>query len=352
MIKKDARSLSQDCLEEKRFTAISLRKKGISRKEVAAIIGVTAETVSKWSKMEKLGGKNALKKGKRGRKFSDKRKLTPEQEKEIKKLIIDKTPDQYKLPFALWNRESIRILIEQKYGVIYCLPTMSRVLKRWGFTPQKPKKLAYEQNPKAVKEWKENEYPKVATKAKAECSEILWLDETCVKAESNNKKSYAPKGKTPVVRKCAKHLHQSLISAISNRGKMEWMALSKALDVDQFIRFLKQLIKYRKKKIVVILDNLKVHHANLVKEWLVGKESKIELVFLPSYSPEINPIEYKNGALKKRMFRSKFVHTKEELSTAVSSEMNDIKKDKKLVKSFFNHKDVTYTKCNPFNDKG
>ena len=285
MDKRDARLLGQEAQEEIRRQAIKLLKKGMKRVEVARQLEVSRQHVGYWWKRHQRGGWNALRKRRRGRAFGSKRKLSAEQAKEVQKLITDKTPDQLKMKYALWTREAVRELIAERYGVVYALQSMSVVLKRWGFTPQRPLKRAYEQRPEEVKRWMEEAYPDIKEQAKAENAQIWWGDETAVKPEAHTRRSFAPKGKTPVVRQPARRFHSSLISAINNQGKMQWMALKEALNVDLLIRFLKQLIKHRKRKIILIVDNLRVHHAKLVKAWLEEHKERIEVFYLPRLQP-------------------------------------------------------------------
>ena len=189
--------------------------------EVAAQLEVSRQHVGYWWNRYRQGGWNALKKRRRGRAYGSKRKLSAEQEKEAQKLITDKTPDQLKMKYALWTREAVRELIAERYGVHYALQSMSVVLKRWGFTPQRPLKRAYEQRPAEVKCWLQEEYPHIKARAKAENAEIWWGDETEVKPEAHTRRSFAPKGKTPIVRQPARRFHSSLISGINNQGKMQ-----------------------------------------------------------------------------------------------------------------------------------
>ena len=70
----------------------------------------------------------------------------------MRKALIDKTPDQLKLPFALWTRDAVKLLIRQWFGIEMPIRTVGEYLKRWGFTPQKPVKRAYEQSSQAVQE--------------------------------------------------------------------------------------------------------------------------------------------------------------------------------------------------------
>ena len=342
MENRDSRTLSQDAQEELRRQAIRAVKSGRSQALVAKEFGVQAATLNRWWKRYQEGGWPALRKKRRGRRFGEDRKLTAEQEELIQKKIVDHTPDQLKMRFALWTREAVRQLIEREFGVRYGLQAMSLVLKRWGFTPQRPVKRAYEQRPADVQKWMQERYPEVEKQAKEEKAEIWWADETAVKPECHFRRGYSPKGKTPVVRQPAKRFHSSLISAINNKGKMQWMALDQALNTDIFLRFLKQLIKYRRQKIILIVDNLRVHHSHIVKEWVQKHKNRIELVYLPSYSPDLNPDEYLNNDLKQNVTKEKVPANKQELDAMVWIKMFMLSIRPERIKSFFRHPSVIY----------
>ncbi|KAF0094277.1 MAG: transposase [Puniceicoccaceae bacterium 5H] len=197
----------------------------MSQKEVAAILEVNATTVSGWWRRYQEGGWDALKKRQRGFKAGTRRRLSPEQEGDLARLLTDHVPDQLKLEFALWTREAVRLLILERFEVEYALQSISVLLERLGFTPQRPIKCAYEQRPEAVKAWLDEVYPGVEAKAKAEGAEIYWADETAVKPEAHVRRRFAPKGKTPVVRQPARRFHSSVISAISKDGKWSgWLS--------------------------------------------------------------------------------------------------------------------------------
>ena len=246
------------------------------------------------------------------------------------------------MKYALWTREAVRELIAERYGVRYALQSLSVVLKRWGFTPQRPLKRAYEQRPAEVKCWLQEEYPHIKAQAKAENAEIWWGDETAVKPEAHTRRSFAPRGKTPVVRQPARRFHSSLISALNNQGKMQWMALKEALNADLLIRFLKQLIKHRKRKIILIVDNLRVHHAKLVKGWLEEHKERIEVFYLPAYSPELNPDEYLNNDLKQTIASDGVAITQGELDAQVSVSLFMLSIRPHRISSFFRHPKAKY----------
>ena len=342
MDERDARKLSQDAQEELRKQGVKLVLSGMKQTEVAGQFGVTKTTVQNWMVAYREKGWNGLKKGRRGRKKGDNQKLTMAQEKEIQSILVDHTPDQLKMDFALCGRKAVQQLIEDRFKVHYCLQSMSRILKKWGFTPQRPVKRAYEQRPAEVNRWLQEVYPRVEAKAKKENAEIWWGDETAVKPECHFQRGYAPKGQTPVIRQPAKRFHSGLISAINNRGDLKWMALKTALNTESFLQFLKQLIKFRKRKIVLIVDNLRVHHSKIVKAWTEKNKHRIELVYLPSYSPELNPDEYLNNHLKQTVTREGPPKDKIDLDARVRVDMFMLSIRPYLVKAFFNHPRVKY----------
>ncbi|OPY72980.1 MAG: hypothetical protein A4E62_00688 [Syntrophorhabdus sp. PtaU1.Bin002] len=131
---------------------VHLRKQGRKNKDVAEYLGISPQHASAmWQSCVRGGKKAPVLKG-RGRRHGEKRTLTEEQERHIRKLIVNRTPDQLKFPFALWTRETIRQLIKRQYGIDMPIKTVGEYLKRWGFAPQKPIKRAKEQNPAAVEQ--------------------------------------------------------------------------------------------------------------------------------------------------------------------------------------------------------
>ena len=112
----------------------------------------------------------------RGRRSGEECALSVEQEQAIQRTICDKRPEQLKMDFFLWSRAAVMQLIEREYGIKLHVRSVGKYLARWGFTPQKPIKRAYEQSPAAVKEWLDTQYPQIAQRAKAEGAEIHWVD--------------------------------------------------------------------------------------------------------------------------------------------------------------------------------
>jgi transposase len=336
--KIDARKLPREVIEEKRRQAQRLRKLGMTRKEIGDIVGVHADTVGRWIKLSQ----KQLKVNRGGRKLGESRHLTSEQEDRIKMMIQDKMPDQLKMHYALWTRKAVMELIEQEAGIKMPIRTVGEYLKRWGFTPQKPAKRAYEQNPKAVQLWLDVEYPEIKARAKTENAEIYWGDETGMRNDSQHERGYAPKGKTPVVRLNANRTSTNMISAVTNQGKVRFRVFDGTMNADILIDFCKRLIKSSGRKVYLVLDNLRVHHAKVFKAWLSTRRKEIEVFYLPSYSPELNPDEYLNCDLKAGVHSGKPARNKEQLKKKVLSHMRMLQKKPTRVATYFKHKKISY----------
>ena len=272
MDKIDTRTLPLEVLNERRRRAVKLRESGMTLREVAAQTELSVPTVMAAHRAYLEGGWRAVSVKPRGRKLGEGRQLQPEEESTIRRMICDRSPDQLKLTFALWNRQAVAQLIVREFGLKLPVRTVGDYLKRWGFTPQKPIKKAYEQRPVEVKRWLDETYPAIAARAKAEHAEIHWGDETGLRSDEVRGRGYAPKGRIPVIRVNNKREGLSLISTVTNQGKVRWKVFEGAMHADLLIDFFRRLVKDRGRKVFLILDNLKVHHARKVKAWLAEHE--------------------------------------------------------------------------------
>lgn len=342
MEKIDARRHNPATQYELRKQYIRLRKKGMSNQLAAETVGLSVTRCSNIWQMYKTAGLEGIKPKPRGRRHGDQRQLTASQEAELRSLLVDKTPDQLKFAFALWTRDAVRLLIKKQYSMDLPLRTITDYLKRWGFTPQRPTKRAYEQRPEAVAQWHESTYPEIKARAKLEKAEIHWGDETGIQNDAYNERGFAPKGKTPVVRINATKSRVNMISSITNRGKVRFMLYRENMTSQVLIKFLSRLVKDSPRKVFLILDNLRVHHSKPVKAWLEEHSEQIELFFLPAYSPEFNPDEYLNGDLKRRIRSGIPARTEMELTNKTRSFMKTLQRRPHHVQNYFKNQNVAY----------
>ncbi|WP_078201332.1 IS630 family transposase [Cupriavidus necator] len=338
----DMRSLSREARHERRVQVIRLRAAGYTYDEIAAQTGLSRTGVFGICQRHAEGGSTALQDAVGGRRFGEGRLLNAEQEREVRKLICDRTPDQLKMAYALWTRRAVAELIEHRFGIRLPVRTMGLYLSRWGFTPQKPIRRAYEQSAAAVRKWLEEDYPAIAQRAKAEGAEIHWCDETGLRSDDVRGRSFAPVGQTPVVRINSKREGLSIISTVTNRGKMRWKIFEGAINADILINFLGRLVKDAGKKVFLILDNLRVHHSKPVKAWLAQHVEQIEVFYLPSYSPELNPDEMANADIKQAVTSRAPARTKLQLIKAASSHLRSVQKQPERIRRYFQHHPVKY----------
>jgi len=220
--------------------------------------------------------------------------------------------------------------------------TVGEYLKRWGFTPQRPVKFAFERKDEAVKEWLSVTYPDISKRAKSERADIYWGDETGLRSSDVRGRGFAPRGKTPVVEATAQYQNISMVSAITNKGKVQWMFVEGSVNAERFSEFLERLVTGADRKIFLVLDNLRVHHSEPVKEWVKEHKKEIELFFLPAYSPDLNPDEHLNADVKQGVGSKAPVRTKENLKKAAENHMEMLKSFPDRITRYFKDPAICY----------
>ena len=340
-LRTNAVKLSPEEQYQIRKSIVRLSKKGKTNGEIAEILDVSERHVRSVKKQYSEGGLEALKPQKRGRSNGEKRILTPEQEKEIQRIIVDNDPMQLKFKDCMWTRKNISELIYQKYKIRMKLSTLGYYLQRWGFSVQRPVKRAYKQDKAKIDKWLNEEFPGITERAKAEDAEIFFGDETNIQNTCNYMKGYAPKGKTPVVKVESQKFKINMLSAISKRGKLRFMLYKNNMNSSKLIDFMGRLIRDVKKKVFLILDNLRVHHSKDVQKWLEEHKDRIEVFYLPPYAPEYNPDELVNSDLKRSVGNNASSQSKEELEHNVRSYLKFLQLNPSKITSFFN---APYTK--------
>ena len=341
-IERDFRKLAPAAQAELRRVAVAMVRAGKTRLEAAEVVGVNRRFVGRWVKAAAQRGEAALAGGRRGRRPGEQRVLSAAQQEGLRRLIIRGCPDRFGLSFALWTRQAVRALIARETGIWLTLPVVGRYLRAWGFTAQRPMRRAAERREDAVQAWLKNTYPEIACRAKAQGCEIQWADETGLSNQANYGRSFAPKGQTPIIRRPAKRFSQSMISSLTNRGKLRFMIYEGALNTTIFLNFLRRLVGEAARKLFLIVDNLPVHRARRVTAWVRDHADQIELFYLPPYAPEHNPDEFLNNDLKQAMARRRTPQDKAALKSGLTSYMRSLQRCPAKVRSFFQAPTVRY----------
>jgi len=286
-----------------RVRAVKMLEGGLTQVEVAAHLGVSDRAVRAWRRRFRRGGWKALAKRPRGRSSEEQMVLSAADQQRIVAAVRSRFPDQLRIPGLLWTRSGVQELIERECGVRLEVSTVGRYLRRWGFTLKRPVKRMLEADPVVVEAWLSEVYPAVKARAKREGAMILWQDESGVRLQQLTPLAgYAPRGVRAVAKVSGKYIGVNMISALANTGQLHFQLFDGKFTGQAFIDYLTRLIgDYPDRKIILICDNHSTHHAKDVKAWVAEHAEQIELVFLPAYSPHLNPDEYLNQDVKRHV---------------------------------------------------
>ena len=334
MNENDGRKINRKALEAIRIRAVQRVEAGESPEVVIKALGFTRTQIYEWIAKYREGGIAAL----RSRKAPGKTpKLRGKQLQKVYKLVVGHNPQQLKFEFALWTRAMIQELIRREFRVNLSEVSVGRLLKKLGLSPQRPTHRAIQRDDLAVYKWMAEDYKEIQKLAKKHKAEIYFGDESCVRSDYHSGTTWAPQGKTPVVKSTAFRHKVNLISAISARGAMRFMATEENVTAPVFIDFLKRLIDKAAAPIFLIVDNHSVHRSREVREYVKSTDGRLRLFYLPPYSPELNPDEHVWNYLKHHKIGRQTTKNGFELSKRVESIMRSLQRLPEKIKSFFRH---------------
>lgn len=326
------RQLSHEVLEHYRFRALELRQRDWTIVKIAEAFGVGRRAVTRWFTTHKAYGKKALK---------SKKAAGPEmklKEKEMQKLLffLKQSGIDFGFETPLWTCKRVCHLIEKKMKKKLHNSNIWRLLKKLGLSNQKPERRAMEQNPRLAKKWLREEWPKIQAHARRWQAMLYFQDESGISLTPNLGKTWAPKGKTPVVKVTGKRGGFCVSSAISPAGRLVFRLEKGKVNADKFIEFLSQIRNHHKnRKVIVVTDRAPVHTSGKVAKFVEENKKKFALYYLPSYSPELNPDENVWGYLKGNKLKTHQAQTTPELRKLTFKAMKSIQMQPPLVQSFF-----------------
>jgi transposase len=343
MADEDTGSLSGEAQAALRNRAVQAVLDGMTQAEAARVFRVHRNAVNRWIRRYREGGFPGLAEQRRGRRPGDQAALTEYQQQEVIALVRESTPDQLGLAGFLWTRDAVAELLAQRYGVWLARTTVGGYLRGWGFSPQRPQHRALEQNPVAVARWLAEEFPAVCAQARREGGVVLWLDEMGVRSDAAAGRSWAPVGRTPVIKRTGKRFRVNMISAISNQGLLRFRLFTGSFTGAVFIDFLRRLLRdCGGRKVHLIVDGHPVHRAKLVSAWIGRHAERIELHFLPGYSPELNPVELLNHDVKANAAGRRRPRSAGELRQELHGYLRRRQRQPAILVRFFDHPTTRY----------
>lgn len=338
---QDTRNLSPSELAVLRQRAVAAVLKGEKQCHVAMLFGISQQSLSGWMKDYRKRGEASFVYERRGRKVGG-GALTPEQGSAIVNLMIEKLPDQLGLSFFLWTRAAVVELINKQYDVRLTEQCAGQYLEKWGMTPQKPARRAWQQDPVAVQEWLQERFPRIKAAAKRRGAVVLWLDEMGIRSDDQVGRTYGRRGKTPVVPISGQRFGCNMISALSNSGSLYFKVFTERFTALVLLEFMGRLERQFERPLVLICDGHPVHKAKAVRNWLDNRNGRVTQEFLPPYSPELNPDEFLNQDVKTNAVRRKRPRNQQELLWNVRSYLQSTQRQPAIVSNYFLAPSVQY----------
>ena len=338
----DARTLAPAAQAHLRRLAVKAVRAGLRQTAAAKTYGVSLRAVNKWVAIDKVGGLRALKPKRRGRRLGQGGRLRVAQAQRIRTLIVGTMPDQLKLPFYLWTRAAVASLIAREYGIAVSLVTVGRYLRAWVLSPQKPVRRAYERNDAAITRWLKQEYPALARQARRDKAVIYWGDEMGLRSDHVTGTSDAPVGHTPVIRATGQRFGCNMISGITNKGARAFMVFEGKFTAPVFVAFLQRLLKQIAGKIYLIVDGHPVHKSGKATRFAATHSSRLRLIRMPGYCPELNPDELLNQDVKTNGPGKSRPTNRTELLAIVRSHLYRRQKQPQVITNLFREQHVRY----------
>ncbi len=338
MRETDARRLTHNELTELRRRGVSAVQDGEPATLVAKVLGVQKSTLFGWLARYRRGGWSALDAHKRGGRPP---KLTGKMLQWVYETVM-KDPRQMKFPFALWTSLMIGELIRREFHIRLSKASVCRLLNQLGLSPQKPLWRAFQKDSERVEKWLKEEYPKIRVLGRKEKADIFFGDEAGIRSDFHSGKTWAVRGKTPVVSTTGARFGCNMISAISARGTMRFMLTEDRITGEVFVDFLKRLIHNWPRPVFLIIDGHPVHKSAAVSRFVASTEGRLQLFHLPPYSPELNPDEQVWNHLKNHSVGKQPVTGPDHLKRLILSHLWKLQKLPSLVRSFFGMPETIY----------
>ena len=335
----DGRKLDHKTLETLRVRAVQQIENGARVEDVAATLGLARSTVFGWVAKYREGGRPAL----AARPVPGRPpKLSGAQLARVYDLIVGRDPRQLSFEFALWTREMVRDLVRREFGGALSVVSVGRLLRKLGLSPQRPLWRAYQQNPEAVDRWKREQFPAIRAQAAAAGATIWFADEAGVRSDYHAGTTWAPVGRTPIVRTTGARHSVNLISAVTAQGALRFAAYEGTFTSATFIDFCQRLLHDSDRPVFLVVDGHPTHRSRAVQDFVASTNGRLRLFLLPGYSPELNPDEWVWKNIKADRVGRAGVTGADDLKAKAVSALHRLQKLPHLIRGFFADSNLRY----------
>jgi len=289
-MKRDGRTLDHATLEEFRLLALRRVKEGEKPSEVVKSLGMNRTSIYRWLKAASGRGRGARALASRpatGRPS----KLTATQQAQVFRWINGKDPLQ----------------------------------------------RAYQRDPQAVERWQRETYPLIAAAARQSGADVYFWDESGFRADTVHGKTWAPKGKTPVIERPGQRQSISAASAVNAKGGFWFATYQGALNAELFIELLKKMMKGRTKPVHLVVDGLPAHKKANVRQYIESTKGKLSMHILPGYAPDLNPDELVWSHVKRTGVARNPLRAGEKLEIRIDDQLRGVQNNRRLFDHSLTH---------------
>lgn len=311
----------------------------VSAANAANTLGVTRQVVSGWAKRLREGSVADLRdKPVPGRPP----KMAAGHAADLRARIIGHSPRDWDLDSALWNRKIVRQLILREYATDLSVQSVGYLLRTMGMSVQRPKYRAYEQDPEAVRRWREETFPQVAAQAKEAGAVMMFGDEAAVRSDYHAGGTWSPIGRTPVVERTGSRFTINMISAVSADGDVHFSLIEGRCNSDAFIAYCRSLLEDMRRPVFLVVDGASYHDSAATRAFVASTDGRLRLFKLPGYSPELNPDERVWRNLKTHTVAKAGVRSADEMKSILHKAAGRLFDCPGIVRAFFKEPDLAY----------
>lgn len=281
-------------LERRRRLAVQRVRQGESPTVVARVLGINRTSLYRWRKMAEQGRAGLAAKPQPGRTP----RLDDEQLRKLERLL-SQGADAHGWPNRLWTAARVAQLIRRHFNLTFHPDHVGRFLRqRLGWTPQKPKRKARERDEDDIAHWQQVEFPRIVRQTFRRGAYLVFLDEAGYMLTPCLRRTWAPRGQTPVLDAWDRRDRISAISSITVSPRVRRLNLYfdllpdnanvKGTDVVDYLRLLRQSLR---KSLTIIWDSHGIHSRSKAVRAYLAKHPEIVVEDFPGYTPELNPDE-------------------------------------------------------------
>jgi transposase len=274
-----------DWREWRRLRALQLKHQGWRQCAIAEALGVSEVSVSHWLARVRRGGPEML----RTQPVPGRPPKLPDAQKRLIPEFLRHGPEAYGFRGQVWTRGRVAKVIEEEFGVRYHKGHVGRLLKELQWTPQMPIRRAIQRDEQAIQHWRAAVWPELRKRVRREHRVLVFEDESGFYLLPGLVRTYAPEGRTPIIREKQTRDHLSVMGGMTPEGKVYTLARQESLNGLHTIEFLIHLRKVAGQRLLVIWDGSPIHRRTEVQEFVAQNKGQIWLEALPGYAPDLNP---------------------------------------------------------------